>query len=510
MRLRTNRSALLVALCAALFVSHPPPAVAALPWAAGGAIAAREAILRLDLGEARATLAGAPDTDPDATGLRALLALYEGDCDAAAAIAARPTYPRDDFAAHTADVARGCARVTAATRTIVDDTRGIAVRLKNDDDEPLVPFLIDVADRGRAALERELGVALPRPLRIELVRDHYSLALMTGLPEEAAQTTGTVAVAKWGRVTMLSPRAAPHGYPWADTLMHELTHLAVTRASTDRAPLWLQEGVAKRQETRWREAFYFDDRPAADAVASTGFARGLALPLDKLGPSIAMLPSAEQAMTAFAEVTSFVRYWSRESGDNALPALLGELAHQPVDPALRAVSGADLHAWNDRWRAYLDRTASPHAEADSPKLAAAPRRELSRAARLGDLLAERAHDAEASPYLERAAALAPRDASLRVRLARVYRATGRNADADARIRALDGIDHPFGNYLALRGELLRREGDADAASTSLAHALWLDPLSLEVACEALSNTELPRDPARAALCDGLRRAREMR
>ena len=49
---------------------------------------------------------------------------------------------------------------------------------------------------------------------------------MTGLPYESAKTTGTVAVAKWGRVTLLSPRASPHGYAWRDTMAHELTHLA--------------------------------------------------------------------------------------------------------------------------------------------------------------------------------------------------------------------------------------------------------------------------------------------
>ena len=113
---------------------------------------------------------------------------------------------------------------------------------------------------------------------------------MTGLPYESAQTTGTVAVAKWGRVTLLSPRASHHGYPWRDTVAHELTHLAVTRASRDRAPLWLQEGVAKREEIRWRDPGPFDDRPPPEAVVQRGLELGLGVPLDKLGPSIAMLP----------------------------------------------------------------------------------------------------------------------------------------------------------------------------------------------------------------------------
>src|SRR5262249_48189855 len=159
---------------------------------------------------------------------------------------------------------------------------------------------------------------------------------MTGLPQEAAQTTGTVAVAKWGRVTLLSPRASQHGYSWRDTIAHELTHLAVTRATIDRAPLWLQEGVAKRGEVRWRPPGPSHDRPSPAAIVMRGTELRLDLPLDKLGPSIAMLPSADAAMVAFAEVTSFVRYYAATQGEDALPRLLQALRDQgSVDDALR-------------------------------------------------------------------------------------------------------------------------------------------------------------------------------
>ena len=95
----------------------------------------------------------------------------------------------------------------------------------------------------------------------------------------------------------------------------------------DQAPLWLQEGVAKREEIRWRPAGPFDDRPPPDAIVQRGFEINLGLPLDRLGPSIAMLPSADAAMVAFAEVTSFVRYYARSQGDEALTKLMKELGY---------------------------------------------------------------------------------------------------------------------------------------------------------------------------------------
>jgi tetratricopeptide (TPR) repeat protein len=470
------------------------------------------ATMRLDVSEARDLLAPLPPEDPDVAAERALLALYEGDCDGSLEALARAPSRRDEWTEHLAEVARGCARVTASALVVEDEARGLIFRLKDDEDAALVPFLGDVADRGRATLERELGVRLPRPLRIEVVRDHYSLAAMTGLPEEAARTTGTVAVAKWGRVTMLSPRAAPHGYPWADTLMHEMTHLAVTRASTDRAPLWLQEGVAKRQEARWREPFAFDDSPPADATAKGGFAKGIALPLDRLGPSIAMLPTAEQAMVAFAEVTSFVRYWTHEAGDRALPRLLSSLSEQSgpggVDAALVESSGADLHAWDERWRAYLQATGGREAEAPLPGGEAhgsTGGRQLVRNVRLGDLLAERKHEGSAVRYFEKAVAASGRDPSLRARLARALTSLGRLEEADRQVDPLSAVQHGQGPYLALRGAALTRRGEREEASLTLDHALWLSPWDVDVACAAADAAPSPDDPRRS-LCEALRHA----
>ena len=94
-----------------------------------------------------------------------------------------------------------------------------------------------------ALIARTLG----HPHRLDLLeqlaqgeRTVEQLADKTGLSITAARTTGPVAHAKWGRVVMISPRAAPKGYGFLDTLAHELSHLAQTRASKDLAPLWLQ------------------------------------------------------------------------------------------------------------------------------------------------------------------------------------------------------------------------------------------------------------------------------
>src|SRR5690606_34046832 len=189
-----------------------------------------------------------------------------------------------------------------------DKVAGIWFRLQDSSDKALAPLIFDVAKRARASLERDLGEELPRPLRIDLVRDLFSLAAVSGLPVDAAETTGTVAVARWGRITMVSPRAIVSGFPWADTLAHEITHLLISRATVERAPLWVQEGIAKRQERRWRRAQLFDDALDHSKRSYEAQVSGRSIGVDKIGPSIAMLPSAADAAIAFSEVTSFMEF----------------------------------------------------------------------------------------------------------------------------------------------------------------------------------------------------------
>lgn len=314
-------------------------------WAQNGHASladANRAILELDLPRARELLARADMADAQVAIERARLAIYEGNYDAAVVILSRPELAATNAGAELLSIALGCARATAGAISVSDSDQGIFVRLQDEGDRALVPTLVRVAVAARDALSRDLRVDLPRPLHVEVVRDLFTLAAMTGLPESAAQTTGTVAVAKWGRVTLLSPRAVPHGYPWADTLAHELAHLAQTRASADRAPLWLQEGVAKREESRWRKERPLDDFPGADVIAAVGLNRGLGRPIDRLGASIAMLPSPEHAMVAFAEVSSFVRFFVRETGEQALPELLVSLRDPSAEEGLPPASVGDV------------------------------------------------------------------------------------------------------------------------------------------------------------------------
>ncbi len=502
-----RRARFAVAALAAWCALASPTAVRADADDPGGhAGRATEHVVAMEYDLAAAELAKADPARPSVALAKARLALYQEDCDLAVALTSRAEVGQSDEGRGLADVARGCARVTAATRVVADETNGVILRYQDAADEALGPLLVETVVKARAALSRDLGVDLKRPTRITVVRDLLSLSAMTGLPYKAAQTTGTVAVAKWGRVTILSPRASKHGFPYRDTLAHELTHLAISMQSHERAPLWLHEGVARREEARWREPGPFDDRPSPESIVLKGMELKLDLALDQLGPSIAMLPSADAAMVAFAEVTSFIKYFIESSPPDALARLLLAFrAAGSVDDALREVSGEALAQWDGKWRAQL---AKRPKEPLSPLLGlgAVPpgMGDARERARLGELLLGRGHPAAALVEVEKIPAEILPDPSVRHLRARVLEAAGKAGEAAQLLEDPRAWVASFGPCWATRGRLARAQGDPAQAELSFGEARAHDPLGIEAACESADpQAPLPEGSGKV-LCEAAR------
>jgi hypothetical protein len=463
-----------------------------------------DAITELELDRAATVVNGLHSSSALATVLRARLLLYRGDCVAASTALSAARLHEVPEVAELGELAQNCAGATASAVVVEDRQQGLWLRFQDEADRALVPLLAQVATRARASLARDLGVELPRPLRIDLVRDQYSLAMVSGLPLQAAQTTGTVAVARWGRVIMVSPRATRSGFPWQDTLAHEMAHLAVSRASRDHAPLWLQEGIAKREETKWRTPRPLDDRVDFSAHARAALVTGNEVGIERLGPSIAMLPTPEAASSAYAEVASFVEFWIRENGLPALALFLLELkmtrGAEDADRALRSVTGYALDSWIARWKLRLVSDQGPD-RPESPGHDGVPTPELVSAIRLGDLLNDRGFAAAATVPLAEAVRRAPALASVRARLGQTLLAAGRGGEVDDALGQLEGLDGLHAGWLASRGQLLRSRGDVAGAAQAFDLALGIQPFTPEAACgqDAIRAAQIrASDPATGA------------
>jgi hypothetical protein len=439
--------------------------------------AIRDAIVGFDYDKADALLRSIPIEHPSLTSMRGVLELHRQDCVRAKATFARPELQLREETPALREIANGCARVTALARIVRDDAAGVELRFQDENDVALAPQIVETVVAARASLARDLGVELARPARLTIVRDHLSLSAVTGLPYSAAKTTGVVGIAKWGRVTLLSPRATPNGYGWIDTLAHELTHLVITQATFDRAPLWLQEGLAKTEELRWRAPSPFDDRPPAIEMLKRGFDKRLDLPLEGLGASIALLPSAEQAAVAYAKVGNFVQMLLRRLGTKGMQALLVEVGNgHSVDGALKASTGEGLAVWETRWRTEVMQQAQALRKSDAANNDQKEARQAGQRLRLGELLIGRDKlDAALIEITQVKAPFSKDDPRVRTLRGRVRELRGEAVD-------LGDPFEPMSSYGSLWA--MHARAAKEKAEQAYIEASRVDPLNPEVACKA--------------------------
>ncbi|WP_242392021.1 peptidase MA family metallohydrolase [Anaeromyxobacter oryzisoli] len=345
-----RRALAAVLLGAALAAAAPAPALAA-GAADKAAIAALRRLSEEDVDAARRTLAPYQPFDraSDEVKLAAgVLRFFEQDYGAAVRL----------IEASGAGDAGGYLALAKAAREVTKDfvrfeAEHFVVSYPKGKDEVLVPYLVEALERQRAALQAAVGVVPAGRLTVEIVPDVRALARISTLTEAEVRTSGTVAVAKFGKLMMLSPKALLKGYDWLDTAAHEYTHVVVTLKTHNRAPIWLQEGLAKWFETAWRGRAE-PLTPFSAALVRDAVGKGNLVTFQEMHPSLAKLPSQERAALAYAQVVLAVEYLVNRAGPAAIARVTaavggGRTAEQAVADAL----GVPFERFLGQWKGYL-------------------------------------------------------------------------------------------------------------------------------------------------------------
>jgi len=222
------------------------------------------------------------------------------------------------------------------------------------EDAVLVPYALEALESAYTALHQDLGFDEEIPIRIEIYRSPSDLAAVSSLSPAEVARTGTIALCKWARLMVTTPRALAYGYPWLDSMNHELVHYAVSSLTGDRAPVWMQEGLAKFLERRWREPAGGRLAPSMEHLLARALRSGKLISFDAMHPSMAKLPSAEDATLAFAEVANAIAYLHSLGGMPALRAAIQKVA-SGVDArtAVAQVAGGNWADFERGWRAFM-------------------------------------------------------------------------------------------------------------------------------------------------------------
>lgn len=376
------------------------------------------------------------------------------------------------------------------------------------EDELIAAYALETLESAAAQLETDLGFVPVHPVTVDIYRGAADLAAVSPLSEAEVERTGTIALCKWARLMVTSPRALRFGYPWMDTLSHELVHYAVSSLTRDQAPVWLQEGLAKFLESRWRRAPGEALAPSSEHLLAKALASNKLITFEAMHPSMAKLPRAEDAALAFAEVATAVAFLFDEGGmpavRNAVEAVgRGTDARDAVANAL----GLPWAKFDKRWRAYMKSRnfkTYPHLDPVTrsfrTKAALAAKRAPSedealgdlgelgkdraeRYLRLGNMLLLRDRPRAAALEYDRGAKLAgPGHWLFPVKLGRTYLALN---EPDKALEALGELrklypELPWPHLIA--GQALLKKGDAEAARLALEASLANNPFDPELHC----------------------------
>ena len=379
-------------------------------------------------------------------------------------------------------------------------------------DKAIVGLTGDVLEAAYEALGADLGHKPSHQIRVELLGKPADLAMVSTLTEAEIETTGTIALCKYGKLMVVSPRATIFGYPWMDTLTHEYVHYLVTQISHDNVPVWLHEGLARYLQVRWRGDADGKLTGFDEALLAKALKKDTLISFDKMHPSMAKLPSQEAAALAFAEVSTMVGYIHKTVGNAGLQAALVNI--RGGMGARKAVAQAMDTEWNDLERDWIrhlknskfqakgfaERGQKIHfrkgsGDSDNVGVEAIANERAKKFTRLAGMLRVRGRTAAAALEYEKALALSPGDPLIGAKLSRVYLELGRHQEAIAVAEPLLALNEMDAVPPTTIGAAKLATGDHAGARTAFELALRITPFDVRVRCGLAESYEQLKDKA---------------
>ncbi|NVB42131.1 hypothetical protein G6O69_30190 [Pseudenhygromyxa sp. WMMC2535] len=440
--------------------------------------------------------------------------------------------PVERRAQHFLDVARGAQLALGDARTLRSPDGRFEAVFADPKDELLAPYLFAAMATAYDRLGEDVGVRPEAPIRFEFYDEPGKLALVTPLTLENIYTTGTIGICKYRRIMMITPRVMLYGYGWLDTAVHEYVHYLLTMRTRNNAPVWMQEGMAKLMETRWREdpSGPLALEPPIRQLLHDALASGELVTLEQMHPSVAMLPSQELAALAYAEAQTMLGLLEEERGEAGMAKFMDQVG-LGVDAKIAFANawGGDFDAFFAHWREVMaartkrggntgnlsalsfrgeddeDAAVDPSLQGDVfSHLGGGQARQH---ARLGVLLTLRGHVEAAVIEYEKARAAdrqAREDPKLGRRLGELYLQLDRPAEALPLLIAAAEDEPDNANVAAAEARARRLTGDLEGAAGALDRALRQNPFIPGLHCDLAAIAEAEGDAAtathEAALC----------
>jgi len=254
-----------------------------------------------------------------------------------------------------------------AFASFIEDTLGVfssfkrvesshfVILLDEKQDGILTDYLIDTLEKTYQIMAQQYGFQPLEKIRIEVLPNAKAFYLVTTLSVRDIEVTGAVGIAQFNKLMMLSPRGLVHGYRWLDAISHEYMHYLIFKLTKNKAPIWFHEGMAKYEETRWRNGPSY-----LSSFYQTLLARALSesklIRFEQMEPSLVHLENPEDVQLAYAEAASAIEFILTKSGYDGLQKVMKQMAstnQRGTEEAIKDVLGLPFSEFEESWKRFL-------------------------------------------------------------------------------------------------------------------------------------------------------------
>jgi tetratricopeptide (TPR) repeat protein len=368
------------------------------------------------------------------------------------------------------------------------------VRLHDERDGVLAEYALAALESAYEVLGRDLGLLPSTPVRIEIFPDHERFHAASSLSKRDIEVAGAVGICKFNKVMLLSPRVLLRGYRWLDAVVHEYVHYVIVKLSDDKAPIWIHEGVAKHEESRWRSPSSLYLNPLHRTLLAEALRTGDFVSFEQMEPSLVRLETPQQVQLAYAEAASSVEFMLNRVGYPGLREIFGQMARADSRGAkgpIEQVLDVPFSTFESEWKQFLRaKQLTPVAgvqltqfkvlennERDEDRLeqealqSAAVERDLA----LGDLMRQRSRFDSAVYYYDRARKGRPDAPFVLNKLSRALLAAQRPQEAVLHLLHALEVSPDYSTSQSTLGDVYRLLGDTEKARLHYEHAIQINP-----------------------------------
>jgi tetratricopeptide (TPR) repeat protein len=235
------------------------------------------------------------------------------------------------------------------------ETPHFAILLDEKQDGILLDYLTDTLEKTYQIMAQQYGFRPREKVRVELFPDTKAFYLASTLSVRDIEVTGAVGLTKFNKLQFLSPKALVYGYRWLDAISHEYMHYLIVKLTSNKAPIWFHEGLAKYEETRWRNGPSYLS-PLYQTLLARALADNKLIGFDRMEPSLVRLETPEDVQLAYAQAASAIEFIITQGGPERLREIMDRMAGAPMkgaSEAIREVLGRQFPEFEEKWREDL-------------------------------------------------------------------------------------------------------------------------------------------------------------